>query len=53
MTEGTKTETLRTVTAGHSHLVLNGYHATTSQLKSRDGSALNLETSYLSYFKGG
>ena len=47
----TKTQTLRSLAAGPSHLVMNCYHPTTSPVNSRDRSALNLEGPYLSYLR--
>lgn len=47
----TKTQTLRSFSAAHSHLGRSRYHPTTSQLNRRDGSALNVEGPYPSYFR--
>lgn len=54
VTGKTKTQTLKTFSAGHSHLVLHCPHPTTSQPYSRDGpTTLNSQGPYLSYSEGG
>lgn len=52
VTGKTKSEIPKTFSTGHYYMVISCCHTTTSQLNGRNGSTLNLEDYYLSYFKG-